>query len=224
LTGVYTPELRICDDDLECDSMKSSKFIVVYDPSGGFATGGGSIYSPSGAFEADKIPGEIDDTSALEGVASFGFQSKYKKGKTTPEGTTSFIFTTGNMSFESTEMDWLVISGARAQYKGTGILTYTDSNGETSDTETRFMLSSQDCDIPPIGEEQPDLNDFCALVDGETAPDRFRIKIFFENGGIVYDNERGSEEDDPITTEIISGQITVHKGDDKGNKGDGKNK
>ena len=55
------------------------QYVVVYDPDGGFVTGGGWIDSPAGAYAADPI---------LTGKANFGFVSKYKNGANVPEGNT----------------------------------------------------------------------------------------------------------------------------------------
>jgi YVTN family beta-propeller protein len=59
------------------------RLLVIYDPEGGFVTGGGWIYSDPGAYVPDP---------ALEGKANFGFVSKYKKGATVPTGQTEFQF------------------------------------------------------------------------------------------------------------------------------------
>jgi hypothetical protein len=45
--------------------------VVIYDPSGGFVTGGRWINSPLGAYTPSPN---------LIGEASFGFNSKYKRG------------------------------------------------------------------------------------------------------------------------------------------------
>ena len=55
-------------------------------------------------------------------AASFGFVSKYKKGATIPTGQTEFQYKVGSLNFHSTDYQWLVIAGARAQYKGTGTI------------------------------------------------------------------------------------------------------
>ena len=86
-------------------------YIVVYDPSGGFVTGGGWIYSPAGAYPADPT---------LAGKASFGFVSKYKKGANAPTGETEFQFHATSFNFKSTSYEWLVVAGKKAQYKGEG--------------------------------------------------------------------------------------------------------
>jgi hypothetical protein len=80
--GVYTVTLSVTDDDTGANSA-SFQYVVIYDPSAGFVTGGGWINSPSGAY--------VDDP-ALTGQANFGFVSKYKNGTTIPDGQTQFQF------------------------------------------------------------------------------------------------------------------------------------
>lgn len=79
--------------------------IVVYDPEGGFVTGGGWINSPAGAFPAHP---------SLAGRANFGFVSKYQKGASVSVGEAEFQLKVGNLNFHSTSYNWLVVSGARA--------------------------------------------------------------------------------------------------------------
>jgi hypothetical protein len=66
--------------------------LVVYDPSAGFVTGGGWIWSPPGALVAD---------SAAMGRANFGFVSRYRKGANVPDGSTQFVFQAGGLNFHS---------------------------------------------------------------------------------------------------------------------------
>jgi hypothetical protein len=102
--------------------------LVVYDPDGGFVTGGGWIDSPAGAY--------IDDPT-LEGKANFGFVSKYKKGATVPTGNTEFVFQAGNLNFHSSSYDWLVVTGSDyARFKGAGTI-----NGSG---DYKFMLWAGD--------------------------------------------------------------------------------
>lgn len=107
--GVYTVTLGV--DDHDGGTASDTVMVVVYDPSTGFVTGGGWINSPAGAYAANP---------SLTGKANFGFVSKYQKGATTPTGRTEFQFTAGSFNFHSDLYHWLVVSGARAQYKGTG--------------------------------------------------------------------------------------------------------
>ena len=126
--GVYAVMVTVTDDD-EGISNTQTVQIVVYDPNGGFVTGGGWIQSPEGAYQADET---------LTGKATFGFVSKYQKGQPTPAGNTEFQFKAGNLNFHSESYDWLVIAGPKAMYKGTGTINGTGEYG--------FMLSATDSD------------------------------------------------------------------------------
>jgi len=132
--GVYNVVLAVTDGynktgtatTVNNDST-SPAYIVVYDPNGGFVTGGGWINSPVNAYAANP---------SLTGKANFGFVSKYQKGATIPTGETEFNFQVGNLNFHSSSYDWLVISGTQAQYKGTGTI-----NGSGN---YKFMLTASD--------------------------------------------------------------------------------
>ncbi len=124
--GVYTVTLTVTDKD---GAMAQSVFqyVVVYDPSAGFVTGGGWINSPAGAYVLNP---------SLTGKANFGFVSKYKKGASEPSGDTQFNFHMANMNFQSTSYQWLVIAGPKAQFKGEGVINGGGSYG--------FMLTAID--------------------------------------------------------------------------------
>jgi hypothetical protein len=131
--GVYTVAITVTDDDTGA-ATQTFEFVVVYDPSGGFVTGGGWITSPVGAYAADP---------ALSGKASFGFVAKYKKGATIPEGQTEFQFHVANVTFPSDTYQWLVVAGAWAQFKGTGSLNGQSGYG--------FQLTATDGQQPGGG-------------------------------------------------------------------------
>jgi hypothetical protein len=152
--------------------------IVIYDPEGGFVTGGGWVNSPSESYRPDP---------ALTGKATFGFVSKYKKGATTPTGQTEFQFKVADLNFHSTTYQWLVVAGARAQYKGTGTI-----NGEG---EYGFLLTAIDGALPGGGGE-----------------DKFRIKIWDKaTDTLVYDNQYGADDDSEPSTPLGGGSIVIHK-------------
>ena len=111
--GVYT--INVCVKDNQGASGCQQVWIVVYDPNGGFITGGGWLNVDSQSY--CTLCG-----TTQTGRANFGFNSQYKKGATVPTGETEFNFTDGNMNFHSTVYSWLVVSGYKAQYKGTGTI------------------------------------------------------------------------------------------------------
>lgn len=92
------------------------------------------------------------------------------------------------MNFHSSVYDWLVIAGARAQYKGSGTINGSGDYG--------FMLTAID-----------------GQVNGGGGVDKFRIKIWNKSGGgMVYDNQMGGSDDDQPTTSLGGGSIVIHKG------------
>jgi len=152
---------------------------AVYDPEAGFVTGGGWIQSPAGAYLAN---------GGLTGKANFGFVSKYLRGANTPTGQTEFQFKVGNLNFHSSTYDWLVVAGAKAQYKGTGTI---NGSGEFG-----FLLTATDGQLP-----------------GGGGVDRFRIKIWDKGSGtVVYDNKVGMPDDPDLfdPQEIGGGSIVIH--------------
>jgi hypothetical protein len=130
LPDVYTVTSTVTDKDGDsCNPI--FQFVVVYDPDGGFVTGGGWFNSPASAYAADP---------SLSGKATFGFVSKYKKGATIPTGNTEFQFHAGDLNFHSSDYDWLVVTGSDyAKFKGTGTI-----NGEG---EYKFMIWAGDNDV-----------------------------------------------------------------------------
>ena len=157
-------------------------YIPVYDPNGGFITGGGWIQSPAGAYVADPL---------LTGKANFGYVAKYKNGNNQVDGNTEFQFKAGNFNFKSTlhESGTLVISGAKASYRGVGTV-----NGSGSYS---FLLSAVD-----------------GQVNGGGGSDKFRIKIWNKNNGngLVYDNQMNGPDHADATTVLGGGSIVIHKG------------
>jgi hypothetical protein len=154
--GIYTIDLKVTDDD--GDSGQSEfQYVVVYDPQGGFVTGGGWIDSPAGAYRPDP---------SLCGKANFGFVSKYKKGASTPTGQTEFVFRAGDLNFHSSSYDWLVVTGSNyARFKGSGTINgYGDYKfmlwaGDGPDT-FRIRIWTEDAagvetDVYDNGRDQP---------------------------------------------------------------------
>jgi hypothetical protein len=177
--GVYTVTMTVTD---ACDQASAAvyRFAVVYDGSMGFVTGGGWITSPRGAYTPNPT---------LTGKASFGFVARYLKGNSkVPVGVTEFHFSLANFNFQSDTYEWLVISGAKARFKGTGTV-----NGAGNYS---FELTAWD------GQEQ-----------GGGGTDRFRITISDLTRGnvVVYDNQIGSPVGDDPTTGLGGGSIVIHK-------------
>lgn len=175
--GVHSVCVR-GSDGAQNQTVTCGPLLAVYDSSAGFVTGGGWILSPPGAFAPDP---------ALTGKASFGFVAKYQNGAQTPSGDTQFQFQVANLKFKSTVYEWLVIAGARAQFKGSGTI-----NGLG---DYRFLLTAID------GE-----------VSGGGGVDRFRIKIWDkDSGGVIYDNQPGKPDAGDDATALGGGSIIIHK-------------
>jgi len=178
--GVYTVRATVSDEDGGTSAEAAYRYVVVYDPTGGFVTGGGWIDSPSGACQLATA------CQSASGKASLGFVSKYGKGTTTPSGNTEFQFTAGNLNFKSTSYQWLVVSGARAQYKGEGTINGSGNYG--------FLLTAID-----------------GALDRSDPRDRFRIKIWDKaTSATVYDNQLGEVEVSDAATALGGGSIVIH--------------
>ena len=105
-----------------------------------------------------------------------------------PTGQTEFQFQTASFNFHSTDYQWLVISGAKAQYKGTGTVNGTSGYS--------FKLTATDGEIS-----------------GGGGVDKFRIHITnTATGGTVYDNVPGAADDITHTNPeaIAGGDIVIH--------------
>ncbi len=180
-TGVY--ELCVRGTDvLDNAGADECILLAVYDPEGDFVTGGGWIGSPEGACQLT-----YECTSAA-GKANFGFVSKYKQGANVPAGNSNFVFKAGGIHFESDSYEWLVVAGAKAQFKGVGTINGAGNFG--------FMISTTDAELT-----------------ASTDRDMFRIKIWDRDDAdrVVYDNEIGADENDAPTTPIGGGSIVIHR-------------
>ena len=173
--GVYTLTLTITDKD-GGSGQSVFQFVVVFNPAAGFVTGGGWIMSPPGAYLA---------APALTGKATFGFVSKYPKNAVTPDGHTEFDFHVGDLRFQSTSYDWLVVSGSKVRFKGSGTI-----NGAG---DFAFLVSAVDGDV------------------GGKGDDTFRMKIWDRTTGLViYDSELGRGDGVAASTVLGGGSIVIH--------------
>ncbi|MHC1763609.1 MAG: FG-GAP-like repeat-containing protein [Verrucomicrobiia bacterium] len=182
--GVHTVCVQGWDRYGNVIGNTESLFLPVYDPEGGFVTGGGWINSPVGAFHPD-----LEEYAGVTGKATFGFVAKYLKGANVPSGNTEFQFKAGNLNFKSTAYEWLVVAGASAKYKGAGTVNGVDGSG--------FMLTAIDGNL---------------LGGGRS--DRFRIKLWdVATGVVIYDNQAGTDENAELndTTILQGGSIVIHK-------------
>jgi hypothetical protein len=148
--------------------------VVVCDPSAGWVTGAGWLESRPSAFPIDPT---------LAGKAAFGFASRYEAGQEAPTGSTEFYFKPAALSFQSTNYEWLVVTGNDyARFRGSGRINGLQAPG---DQDFQFMLWAGD------GTDK-----------GGT--DTFRIKIWWqdrERERVIYDNG--------LDQAILSGEIVV---------------
>jgi hypothetical protein len=102
-----------------------------------------------------------------------------------PDGNTEFQFKAGDLNFQSSSYEWLVVAGARAQFKGVGTINGAGQYG--------FMLTAID-----------------GQINGGGNVDKFRIKIW-DLYGTVYDNQLNAADDAVLTTTLGGGSIVIHK-------------
>ena len=178
--GVYTIILEV-RDHCGMTEIGNSDYVVLYDPNGGFVTGGGWFDSP---------PGALTGSEAI-GKAHFGFNAKYQNGKTEAGevgGNTSFQFKTGDLDFKSDsheKMSLVVSGGFKATYKGLGSV-----NGKGGYHFMVTVIDAEETSNYPV--------------------DLFRIKIW-NSEGVLYDNMLEAEENADPTTSIGGGSIVIHK-------------
>ena len=168
--GVYKLRMDITDQNGKTTSTTTNgdlqAIVVIYDPKGGYTYGGGNFYSAAGALTSS--PSAIGD-------ANFGFSVNYQKGKP-PKGETQFDFKLEDFEFNALNYDYLVISNAKAQFRGTGRINGLQSG-------IAFIMTVIDGDL-----------------DGSSV-DKVRIKIFNKNTGQVYYDSQPGDDDaaDPLT-------------------------
>ncbi len=162
-------------------------FLPIYDPNGGFVTGGGWI---------ESLVNMDYPYMQVGGKANFGFVAKYKNGKNNMnevDGNTTFQFKAGDLNFKSTsleDMSLIISGGYKATYKGSGTI-----NGSG---DYKFMVTVIDAEVAPSSYGESDL---------------FRIKIWDGGNNVMYDNNDNSnntENADPSTA-ISGGSIVIHK-------------
>lgn len=127
-------------------------------------------------FAQDTTPPSITAPSSVSAEATGEFTA-----------VTEFQFKVAALNFHSEAYEWLVVAGARAQYKGIGTINGAGNYG--------FMLTAIDGAMP-----------------GGGGNDRFRIKIWDKNnnGIIVYDNQPGESDSADLSIAVQGGSIVIH--------------
>ena len=178
-TGVYTVGVSLTDDDTGNATATYESVVVVDANNLAAITGGGWIESPAGAYVADP-------TAA--GKSNFTVNAKYQKGQSVPQGNSQFQLHGATFNFSSTSYDWLVVAGAKAQYKGSGTVNGSGDYG--------FLITVTD-----------------GHFNGNNGVDKYRIKIWNKStNATLYDNVMGASSDiDSANPQAIgSGSVTIH--------------
>jgi hypothetical protein len=176
--GVYRVSVSVADKDGGM-GRSALDMVVAFDPAAGSARGAGWFESPAGALASD---------GSVTGRASFGFLARYDKAATSVVAHPGVRMRVAGFEFESTAYEWLVITGAKAQLRGSGRV---NGSGGYS-----FQIAAID------GREL-----------GSSEPDRLRIQIWDNASGLrVYDNQRGAPEGAEPTTVPGGGSIAVGRG------------
>jgi len=112
--GVYKLQMNVIDQTGVTSYVNTNNdldaIVVIYDPNGGNAYGGGWYQSQPGCLKSDP---------AATGKASYGFAVNYANAAK-PKGETQFEFKVGSFEFNALNFDYLSINNAKAQFKGTG--------------------------------------------------------------------------------------------------------
>jgi hypothetical protein len=181
--GVYRVQMNVTDSSGQTGSTSMAggldANIVIYPSSGDYVAGAGWIDSPAGAYVPNR---------SLKGKGSFGFVSRSAHTATTGiAGETEFDLHLPGFRFNALNFDSQTVSGAKAQFRGTGTVNGAGSYG--------FVLTTTDGD--QIG----------------GVPDTFRIRIWSRaTGATVYDNEMGSPDNaDPVTPVGSMSSIVIQR-------------
>lgn len=116
-SGAYSVAITYEGNDRYLPATAVTVLIVVYDPTT-FVTGGGWFITPTSS---------IGIVSGKK--TNFGVNMKYKNGTVIPTGSVEFQAKESNVAFKATSIDWLAISGNRAEAQGHG--TVNDVAGWT---------------------------------------------------------------------------------------------
>jgi len=173
--GVYEVGVIVTDDG-GVTASSVFQFVVIFDPTEGYVQGIGSFKSAA--------RGSCQAYPSLTDTPHFGFYVRYANGALVPSGTNSFRFAQAGIKFQATAFEWLAISGANAQFRGSGTINGVGNYA--------FQAAITDGQQTGIGEYR------IQLVDNST-------------GSIVYDNMMGCPVDmSPANHQpISSGRVVV---------------
>lgn len=147
--AIYKIDIYLTACGTSYENPDASAYLVVYNPEGGFATGGGWF-----------VPQDDGYNTHPNIRANFGFNAKYKKGMST--GHIEFRYTDEYIDLKSTSIEQLVITGGKiAMFKGYATVNEQPENwffakavdnGQpgTEDTfQIKIWAPTQDIDADP---------------------------------------------------------------------------
>lgn len=185
VAGVYKLQMNVTDQkgvtSYASTNGNFEAIVVAYDPnSKNYTYGGGKFMSPLGALKSNP---------SATGLVAFGFTSNYYKNSTFPKGETLLDFKVGDFTFSALNFDYLVVSGAKAQFKGLGKMT----NGLLEQSGLAFILTVID-----------------GQLTGGGGVDKLRMKVYNKKTGqVFYDTQSGSDADSPVTAVEAGSTIVI---------------
>jgi alpha-tubulin suppressor-like RCC1 family protein len=157
--AVYSIEITLASSDL-----KGYGILVVYNPDGGHATGGGWI-----------VPEDNGLNTHPNVRANFGFNAKYKEGE--PTGHIQFRYSDGYINLNSTSIEQMVITGGRiVQFRG-----WARVNGEEGNW---FFAKGIDDGDPGVDTDSFEIKTWAPGADPEGDPTE-RAAGLLQGGNIV---------------------------------------
>ena len=185
--GLYSVRISVEDGDGGSDTRVATGRIVVYDPTGGWVTGGGWIGSTEGASWISSVAralpgtrrGAMNMTSSV-GKLTVALLARYEDG-VTPAGNAEFKLQLTTLDFRSTTLDWLVVTGQTAYLRGRGTL---NGNGD---------------------------HEFAVTLIDDPLGDAIRIRIWKRlTGEVVFDNQPTEDPDSAPTLRMSGGSLEIH--------------
>ena len=148
------------------------------------------IYDPNGGFTYgggyfQSPAGALKSDLTATGKASYGYSVNYFKGATYPKGETQFEFKVGDFEYNALNYEYMSVAGYKAVIRGSGKII----GGQSGIYFNMYVIDG--------------------ALDG-TGIDKVRMKVFNKNTGeVYYDNESGSDADDPKTPVGLNSSIVI---------------
>jgi hypothetical protein len=179
--GTYQVTITLVD---HCQASTSYVYesVTAFDRSASIE-GDGWFDSKAGYYLANK---------RAAGKAQFHFNAQYRSGATVPTGSITFKFKAGKLDFRSTQLESLMVDDGRATLVGTGKVKNVGGYS--------ILISIVDIDF-----KEGDSKKGKKPKDN----DKIRVKIWDPTGAVVYDTQRGDDDDALPETQIGGGSIGV---------------